>query len=157
MLDSLRALLADSLPEVPPLDTPAVPGDIRVAACALLLEMAYADGRMTADERKVVTRSLTRHFGVDERGADELMQLAASQLGEATEPTSYTQQLVAEYDQDQRIMLAEMLREVASADGWLDQHEETLLGRFEMWLRVDRASLRRVGGGGVVAEERVGG
>ena len=43
-----------------------------------------------------------------------------------TDP-SYTGQLVAEYDRDQRIMLAEMLREVASADGWLDQHEELLL------------------------------
>ncbi|HYW31199.1 MAG TPA: TerB family tellurite resistance protein, partial [Gemmatimonas sp.] len=147
MLDSLRALLADSVPEVPPMDAPAVPGDIRIAACALLLEMAYADGRMTADERKVVVRSLTRHFGVDERGAEELMQLAESELAETTEATSYTQQLVAEYDQDQRIMLAEMLREVASADGWLDQHEEALMGRCEMWLQVDPGSLGRRAGG----------
>ena len=142
MLDSLRALLADSLPEVPPMDAPAVPGDIRVAACALLLEMAYADGRMTPEERKTIIGSLTRHFGVDGRGAEELIALAESQLAETTGPTSYTQQLVEEYDQDQRLMLAEMLREVASADGWLDQHEESLLGRFEQWLRVDRASLR---------------
>jgi len=142
MLDALRALIADSLPSVPPLDVPAVPGDIRIAACALLLEMAYVDGRMTPEERSTIVGSLTKHFGVDGRGAEELLQLADGQLGETTEATSYTGQLVAEYDQDQRIMLAEMLREVASADGWLDQHEETLLGRFETWLRVDRASLR---------------
>ncbi len=142
MLDTLRALIADSLPDVPPMDAPAAPGDIRVAACALLLEMAYADGRMTEDERKVIVGSLTRHFGVDQRGAEELMQLAEAELGETTEATSYTGQLVAEYDQDQRIMLAEMLREVASADGWLTRHEDMLLQKFEQWLRVDRASLR---------------
>lgn len=142
MLDTLRALIADSLPDVPPMDAPTAPGDIRIAACALLLEMAYADGRMTEEERKVIVGSLTRHFGVDQRGAEELMQLAEAQLGETTDATSYTGQLVAEYDQDQRIMLAEMLREVASADGWLDAHEEMLLQKFEQWLRVDRASLR---------------
>lgn len=142
MLDTLRALIADSLPSVPPMDTPAAPGDIRIAACALLLEMAYADGRMTSEERHVIVGSLTTHFGVDARGAEELMQLAEAQLGETREATSYTQQLVAEYSQDQRIMLAEMLREVASADGWLDTHEELLLEKFEAWLRVDRNSLR---------------
>jgi uncharacterized tellurite resistance protein B-like protein len=142
MLDALRALISDSLPSVPPLDVPAAPGDIRIAACALLLEMAYADGRMTPDERKVIVGSLTRHFGVDGRGAEELLQLAEGQLSETTEATSYTGQLVAEYDQDQRIMLAELLREVASADGWLDQHEELLLTKFETSLRVDRTSLR---------------
>ncbi len=141
MLDTLRALIADSLPDVPPMDTPAAPGDIRIAACALLLEMAYADGRMTEEERATIVGSLTRHFGVDARGAEELMALAESQLGETTEATSYTAQLVAEYDQDQRIVLAEMLREVASADGWLDTHEELLLGKFETWLKVDRSSL----------------
>jgi len=142
MLDTLRALIADSLPDVPPMDTPAAPGDIRIAACALLLEMAYADGRMTPDERSTIVGSLTRHFGVDARGAEELMQLAEEQLGETTDATSYTGQLVAEYDQDQRIVLAEMLREVASADGWLDAHEELLLEKFEQWLKVDRASLK---------------
>lgn len=143
MLDALRALIADSLPSVPPLDLPAAPGDIRIAACALLLEMAYADGRMSAEERSVIVGSLVKHFGVDGRGAEELLQLAEGQLSETTEALSYTGQLVAEYDQDQRIMLAEMLREVASADGWLDQHEELLLGRFESWLKVDRASLKQ--------------
>ena len=142
MLDTIRALIADSMSEVPPMDSPAAPGDIRIAACALLLEMAYADGRMTPDERKVIVASLTKHFGVDSRGAEELMQFAEAQSSETTDATSYTQQLVAEYDQDQRIMLAEMLREVASADGWLDTHEELLLKKFETWLRVDWVSLR---------------
>lgn len=142
MLDTLRGLLADSLPDVPPMDVPAVPGDIRVAACALLLEMAYVDGRMTPDERKTIVRSLTKHFGVDGRGAEELIALADEQVNTNPQPTTYTEQLVTEYDQDQRIMLAEMLREVASADGWLADQEEWLLNRCEAWLRVDRGSLK---------------
>jgi uncharacterized tellurite resistance protein B-like protein len=142
MLDALRALVADSLPVVPPMDVPAVPGDVRVAACALLLEIAYVDDRMTREERKTIVRSLTKHFGVDGRGAEELLSIAEEQVRANPQPTSFTEQLVAEYDRDQRIMLAEMLREVASADGWLADHEDWLLNRFEQWLKVDRASLK---------------
>ncbi|MEO7521719.1 MAG: TerB family tellurite resistance protein [Gemmatimonas sp.] len=142
MLDTIRALVADSLVVVPPMDVPAAPGDVRVAACALLLEMAYVDDRMTPDERKTIVRSLTKHFGVDGRGAEELIALAEAQVKENPQPTSFTQQLVAEYDRDQRIMLAEMLREVASADGWLADQEDWLLNRFELWLGVDRATLQ---------------
>lgn len=69
------------------------------------------------------------------------MAVAQSQLAETTVATSYTQQLVAEYDQDQRIMLAEMLRDVAQADGWLDTHEERLLTSFKTWLQVDRSTI----------------
>ncbi len=141
MLDSLRALIADSLPAVPAMDEPALPGDIRIAACALLLEMAYADGRLSGDEREVITASLTKHFGVDARGAEQVMGLAEEQRNDTGDALSFTEQLVEEYSQDQRIMLAEMLREVGSADGWLDNHEELLLEKFEQWLRVDRASL----------------
>jgi uncharacterized tellurite resistance protein B-like protein len=124
------------------MDVPAVPGDIRVAACAMLLEMAYADGQVAPAERKAIIGSLTTHFGVDQRGAEELIVLAKETLSQSTDAPGYTQQLVAEYDQDQRIVLAELLREVASADGWLDTQEDVLLSRFESWLQVDRASLR---------------
>ena len=142
MLDAIRRLLADSLPETQPMDPITTPGDIRVAACALLLEMAYVDDKFTPDERKTIVRTLIRHFGVDGRGAEELIALAEERVLTNPQPTSYTEQLVAEYDQDQRIMLAEMLREVASADGLLGQHEDWLLTRFEEWLKVDRASLK---------------
>lgn len=136
MLDTLRALLSDSLPSVPPMDAPTTPDDIRVAACTMFLEVAYADGTMSADERRTIVRTLVRHFGVDERGAEELFAAAESQIGMGTSEGELTRQLVAEYDQDQRITLAEMLREIASADGWVDEREERLLSSMASWLGV---------------------
>ncbi len=137
MLDTLRMLIADSLPAVPDVDPPIHAGDIRVAACALLLEVAHADQRFTRDERAVITRSLTNHFGLDERGALELMEEAERQMATATE-ASFTRQIIAEYDEDQRFMLADMLWDVARADGWLEQHESFLVVKLEQWLGVDR-------------------
>jgi uncharacterized tellurite resistance protein B-like protein len=43
---------------------------------------------------------------------------------------------VAEYDGEQRQMLADLLWRVARADGWADQHEAFLAAKLEAWLGV---------------------
>ena len=102
MLDTLRMLIADSLPTAGETDPPIHAGDLRVAACALLLEIAHADGHFTREERAIITTTLTTHFGVDTRGALELMAEAEKQLATAADKSSFTRQLVAEYDDEQR-------------------------------------------------------
>ncbi|MCO4100174.1 TerB family tellurite resistance protein [Gemmatimonas sp.] len=138
MLDTLRMLIADSLPTVPDLDPPIHPGDIRVAACALLLEIAHADKRLSRDERVVIQRSLVTYFGVDERGALELMAEAERQLAAQTDDASFTRQVIAEYDEDQRHVLSDLIWDVATAGGWLGEHEAFLATRLERWLGVRR-------------------
>lgn len=138
MFDNLRQLVADSLLTVPELDPPIHPGDIRVAACALLLTMAHADNRLSRDERAVITRSLVTFFGVDERGAMELIAAAEQQWAAAADESAFTAQIRAEYDEDQRQVLADILWEVAAADGWLDDHETVLIARTSEWLGIER-------------------
>ncbi|WP_353266455.1 TerB family tellurite resistance protein [Gemmatimonas sp.] len=138
MLDTLRMLIADSLPSVPDLDPPIHPGDIRVAACALLLEIAHADKQLSRDERVVIERSLVTYFGVDERGALELMAEAERQLATQTDDASFTRQVIAEYDEDQRHVLSDLIWDVANAGGWLGEHEALLATRLEQWLGVRR-------------------
>jgi uncharacterized tellurite resistance protein B-like protein len=136
MLDTLRMLIADSLPTVTDVEPPIYPGDLRVAACALLLEIAHADDVFSRDEQAVIVRALTTYFGVDERGALQLMSEAHAQLETAANEASFTRQLVAEYDGEQRQMLADLLWRVARADGWADQHEAFLAAKLEAWLGV---------------------
>lgn len=136
MLDTLRMLIADSLPTAGDVDPPIHPGDLRVAACALFLEIAHADEVFSRDEQAVITRALTTYFGVDERGALQLMAEARAQLETAAGEASFTRQLVAEYDDEQRQMLADLLWRVARADGLADQHEAFLAAKLEQWLGV---------------------
>lgn len=143
MLDSLRVLIADSLPSVPELAEPVTPRDVRVAACAMMLEVAYSDGRFSEEERKLISSSLVSQFGVDARGAEEIMSLAEQQLADAPSDIGFASQLVAEYDEDQRITLAEMLHEIASADGWLSGNEDFVLSKLEAWLGVPRSTFQR--------------
>jgi uncharacterized tellurite resistance protein B-like protein len=134
MLDALRKLIADSLPAVPAMDPPTSPYDIRVAACALLLEVAYVDGAMTADERAEIARTLVADFGVDQRGAEEIMAMAETVLRDAPSERSITAQLVSEYDEDQRMLLRDMIRNIAGADRRLHDHEALLLARLDRLL-----------------------
>jgi uncharacterized tellurite resistance protein B-like protein len=138
MLDTLRQLIADSLLTVPDLDPPIEAGDIRIAACALLLTMAHADKRLSRDERGVITRSLVTYFGVDERGAMELIAAAEQEWETATDEQVFAAQVRAEYDEDQRQVLADLLWDVARADGWIEDHEAMLVEKTAQWLGIDR-------------------
>jgi uncharacterized tellurite resistance protein B-like protein len=141
MLDTLRRLIADSLPALPGATVPVPPGDLRIAACALFLDMAYASQRFSEDERQVITDLLVRHFGLDTRGAMALMAEAGRQLT-ATPDGTFVRQLVAEYDAEQRRMLADLIWEVARADGFADRHEAYLASRLEHQLGVTREAAK---------------
>jgi uncharacterized tellurite resistance protein B-like protein len=136
MFDTLRLLIADSLPAVPDLEPPIDAADIRVAACALLLAMASADTQSRRDERVVLLRALTTWFGVDQRGALELLEVAEAAWRRGGTTDGFVRQLREEYDQDQRLVLADLLWEVARADGWLDGRETALATQLTQWLGV---------------------
>ena len=140
MLDTLRRLLTDSLPVVRESVPPIHAADIRVTACALLLEIAHADKRLSPDERAVILRSLVSYFGVDERGALELIAEADRQWAARPDDAALAHRLVASYDADQRRVLADLLWDVAEADGWLGLHEAMLTTRIEQWLGVQRTA-----------------
>ena len=50
MLDAIRKLIGDSVPGTPGAHSRLHPHDVRVAACALLVELACADGNFSDAE-----------------------------------------------------------------------------------------------------------
>lgn len=103
---------------------------LRVAACALLLEMAHADGSFTDDERAHIERVLAESFDVSEDRARELIALAEAERKEAVDLHQFTSLIVKHYDEGQRYVLAELLWRVVLADGELSRHEDMLLHRL---------------------------
>ena len=77
MLDAIRNFVSQHIARAAPptSDTPAPAAsrDVRLAACALLLELAHADGEFSASERAHIESALDRHFGLDEATARELI------------------------------------------------------------------------------------
>lgn len=71
MLDALKCLLASATPNTP---TPSqgVP-EVQAAAAALHLELAHADGELSAEEQAHVWAALGRHFALDEAAVTALL------------------------------------------------------------------------------------
>src|SRR4029453_9792748 len=49
---------------------------LQIAACALLVELAYADQEFSAEERRHIEELAMRHFDLDAEAARELMAVA---------------------------------------------------------------------------------
>lgn len=133
MLDRLRSLLAQHS-QAPP--TPSVEPNraLKVAACALLLEMAHADDEFSADERRRIEEIVGRHFASGADAARELIEAADRERREATDLFQLTSVITREYDEGQRLLLSELLWRVVDADGVLSEHEDYLTQKLAVLL-----------------------
>jgi uncharacterized tellurite resistance protein B-like protein len=109
---------------------------IQVAACALLLELAYADDEFTADEREHIEETLTRHFAIPLEMARELIELAEEERRRAVDLYQFTSLINRHYDEGQRMVLAEVMWRLVYADGELAKHESYLMRRLSSLLEL---------------------
>lgn len=140
MLDSIRAfvsrrILAPAEPAAP--GRPAGPSGVQLAACALLLELAHADGSMSAEELAHIEGAIQRHFGIDEATARELISLAEEERRQSIDHYQFTRLVAAEYDLGQKMVLAELMWGVILADGQLATHETWLVRKLGHLLELE--------------------
>ena len=133
MLDGIRRFVRERLGGSALAETasgPAGPGRVQLASCALLLELAHADGEFSPEEQQHIERTLVRHFGLDEPTAAELMRLAEAERAQALDHFQFTRLIAAEYDLAQKMVLAEVMWGVILADGRLSDHETHLVRKM---------------------------
>jgi uncharacterized tellurite resistance protein B-like protein len=128
MLESLRSFFHRHAAP-PPSGTSADEATQRlhVAACALLLEMAHADGTFSEAERAHIERALAGSFALPEERVKELIAVAEAARSEAVDLHQFTSLIIRHYDEGQRYVLAELLWRVVLADGELSRYEDALL------------------------------
>ncbi len=141
MLESIRSFFRRAADPVPPKPSTTSEPDpatqrLRIAACALLLEMAHADEEFSDEERLHVEESIGRHFDLPPETARELIALADAERREATDLYQFTSLINAHYDEGQRMVLAEVLWRVVLADGELTRHEDYLMRKLASLLEL---------------------
>ncbi|MEZ4589245.1 MAG: TerB family tellurite resistance protein [Gemmatimonadales bacterium] len=100
---------------------------VQLAACALLLELAHADGDFGPEERQAIDAAVRRHFGLDDATAGELVRLAESERRQAVDQFQFARLITEHYDLGQRMVLAEVMWGVILADGKIADHEASLM------------------------------
>jgi uncharacterized tellurite resistance protein B-like protein len=129
-----RILSPDGAPDAP---GRAGPSGVQLAACALLLELAHADGAMSSAELAHIESAIQRHFGLDDATARELISLAESERRQSIDHFQFTRLIAAEYDLGQKMVLAEVMWGVILADGELATHETWLVRKLAHLLELE--------------------
>ena len=128
MLDALKALFAKHA--AAPATTAGTATDperaLKIAACALLLEMAHADDEFAPAERTHIEELVARHFALDAETTREILDAAERERRDATDLHQLTSVITRHYDEGQRMVLSEMLWRVVYSDGELSRHEDYL-------------------------------
>ena len=135
MLDAIRAMFSRN--DSPERQTPASADPVHLAACALLLDIAYADGEFSAPERTHLEDVLTRHFGLSPEGGERLLELADQERTRAVDHFQFTSVLQRSYDVGQKMVLAEVMWGLVLADGVISEHEHYLTRKISNLLDLE--------------------
>jgi uncharacterized tellurite resistance protein B-like protein len=136
-MESIRRFFMANMAEVQEGDDEAQPADLRLAACALLLELAYADDEFTEEERDHLDGAVRRQFGLDEDQASELIGLAEQQRAQAVDLWTFTNLVAEHYSLGQKMVLAEAMWGLVYSDGELASREDYLMRKISGLLRLE--------------------
>jgi len=105
------------------------PDRVAIAACALLLEIAHADG-FGPEERASILRALRDDLGVADEDVQQVVRFAEEARRESVDFYQFTRLVAENYSTEQRRRLVEAIWRVVYADGTLTALENQLARRI---------------------------
>jgi uncharacterized tellurite resistance protein B-like protein len=139
MMDLLQSLFGKKLTAESNTQEPT--HDLRVATCALLLEMADIDGRFSESERQRIVGILRKEYGLAAEDIEGLMEASKEQLDQSIDYWHFTNLINQNYSMEEKIRIIEMVWKIAYTDGKLDQHEDYLIHKLANLLRLSHKQL----------------
>jgi len=141
MLDSIKNFFSSSMSPVEESGPEENKKDIRLAACALLLELAYADEEFTEDERKHLEFAIRRQYGLEPTQATQLIGLAEEARAGAVDLWQFTSLIAENYSVGQKMVLAEIMWGLVYSDGELADKEQHLMRKISHLLKLEAGYL----------------
>lgn len=120
---------------------PAKTYDLRVATCALFLEMAHIDEKFTPEETKVILHILKEKYDLSDEHADALMAEAETEREKSVDLWQFANLINENYTTEEKIEIIEMLWRIVFVDGKMDKYENYLMHQLESLLRLTNKQL----------------
>ena len=117
-----------------------VESQVRIAAMALMYEVARADGKDAPEETQALMAKLARRWQLKQTEAETLLTSAKQQAEEAVDYHKMATLLREHYDADQRAALVIDMWGVALADGEIDPIEELVIRKIADLLYVPHST-----------------
>lgn len=116
---------------------PATEGCPRLATAVLLLEVAHADGGLSAGERRYIEWVLCREFGLDREDSERLLRAADAARAGSAGPDPFVDEIVRRLSRRQRRDLARMLEELAHVNRAPTREQEYAVRKISNLLRLE--------------------
>lgn len=115
--------------------------DIRVATCALFLEMANIDGEFSETEKNHVISALKEDYGLSEDDASALMDASQLERKGSIDLWQFTNRINQNYSREEKLQIIETMWEIAYKDKELDKYEDYLAHKLAKLLRLTHKEL----------------
>lgn len=141
MIDLVKKFFGKSTKGAPESQEGEESHDIRVATCALLLEMANIDGEFSGAEQENILDTLKKTYQLSEEHAEALIEASNEELKGRIDFWQFTHLINQNYSMEEKIRIIEMVWEIAYADGRLDKHEDYLVHKLAKLLHLTHKQL----------------
>ena len=115
--------------------------DIRVATCALFVEIARIDEKFTQEELETLLFILKEKYGLAKEHADILIAEAEKELEESVDLWQFAKLINENYSIEEKLGIIEILWRIIYVDGKMDQYEHYLMNKLKNLLRLSHDQL----------------
>ena len=115
--------------------------DVRVAACALFVEMARIDEEFTKAEMETILAIVQERYGLSREHADALVAEADKELDKSVDLWQFARLINENYSADEKIEIIEILWRMVFVDGKMDRYEHYLMNKLKSLLRLSHDQL----------------
>jgi uncharacterized tellurite resistance protein B-like protein len=115
--------------------------DVRIATCALLLEMANIDGKFSELEKESILEVLKNKYDLSVEHAAALMKAAEEELEKSIDLWQFAKRINENYSTEEKIKIIETVWHLIYTDGVLDKHEDYLVHKLAKLLRLSHEQL----------------
>ena len=141
MIDKLKRFFSKSKPDDGQNAGPASEHDVRVAVCALFVEMARIDKKFTPSEMETILSILKEKYGLSQEHADDLVAEADRELEQSVDLWQFARLINENYSTAEKIEIIEILWQMVFVDGKMDEYEHYLMNKLKNLLRLSQDQL----------------
>ena len=141
MLDIVKRFFSRDSDEVSKDENQKTAHDVRVATCALFLEMARIDETFTPAEMDTILSIMKQKYGLSQENADILLAEADKELAGSVDLWQFSRLINENYSIEEKIEIIETLWRMVYVDGKMDKYEHYLMNKLKNLLRLSHDQL----------------
>jgi uncharacterized tellurite resistance protein B-like protein len=115
--------------------------DVRIATCALLLEMANIDDEFSEEEKEGIVEVLKNNYQLSADHAAAFIKAAEDELEKSIDLWQFAKLINENYSTEEKIKVIETVWQVIYTDGILNKHEDYLVHKLAKLLRLSHKQL----------------